>query len=88
MTAIESHIRFEQLGLGGILKHYQLSVPSNQREYSWTDKEVTTLLQDFAQAIIEEEKGYFLGTIVTIPKSGTLEVTPRFVPHESKCREN
>jgi Protein of unknown function DUF262/Protein of unknown function (DUF1524) len=74
MTAIESHIKFEQLGLGSILKHYQLSVPSNQREYSWTDKEVTTLLQDFSQAISEEENGYFLGTIVTIPKSGTLEV--------------
>ncbi len=74
MTRIENQIRFEQIGLGSILKHYQLSVPSNQREYSWTDKEVTTLLQDFSQAINDEENGYFLGTVVTIPKSETLEV--------------
>ena len=77
MNKIENQIHFEQLGLGSILKRYQLNVPPNQREYSWTDKEVTALLQDFSQAISEDESGYFLGTVVTISKTETnsLEVT-------------
>lgn len=75
MAESENQIGFEQLGLGAVLKHNHLIVPPNQREYSWTDKEVTTLFQDFAKAIADGENGYFLGTIVTIPRqSGKLEV--------------
>lgn len=75
MAEPEKQIGFEQLGLGSVLKQNQLSVPPNQREYAWTDHEVTTLLQDFAKAIADGEEGYFLGTIVTIPRpSGILEV--------------
>src|SRR5690242_4706607 len=71
----ESEIGFAQLGLASILKHNQLVVPANQREYSWTVKEVRTLLQDFAKAISGGDGSYFLGTIVTIPRvGGTLEV--------------
>jgi hypothetical protein len=71
----ESEIGFAQLGLASILKHNQLIVPPNQREYSWTEKEVRTLLQDFAKAISEGDGSYFLGTIVTIPRAGgALEV--------------
>lgn len=75
MGKIENQIHFEQLGLGNVLKRYQLIVPPNQREYSWKEREITTLLQDFAQAIADDESGYFLGTVVTIPqKTGVLEV--------------
>lgn len=75
MTDTENQIGFEQLGLGNVLKQNQLVVPPNQREYSWTDKEITTLLQDFAKAIADGERGYFLGTVVTIPHAdGVLEV--------------
>jgi hypothetical protein len=71
----EGEIGFAQLGLANILKQNQLVVPPNQREYSWTVKEVRTLLQDFAKAISEGEGSYFLGTIVTIPRTGgALEV--------------
>src|SRR5260370_11386910 len=71
----ESEIGFAQLGLASILKHNQLIVPPNQREYSRTVKEGRTLLQGFARAIAEGDGSYFLGTIVTIPKtSGVLEV--------------
>jgi hypothetical protein len=63
-----SQIGFHQIGLGGVLRQYMLGVPPNQREYSWTDKEVTTLLQDFAKAISDQEPEYFLGTIVSIPR--------------------
>lgn len=62
-------IGFEQIGLGAVLKRYRLAVPLNQREYSWTDKEVKKLLTDFARAISDEGQDYFLGTVVTIPRS-------------------
>ena len=72
----KSQIAFEQCGLGSVLKHNQLVVPANQREYSWTDRQVGfQLFQDFAKAISDDEPGYFLGTIVTIPRAtGNLEV--------------
>ena len=72
----ETEIGFAQLGLASVLSQNQLAVPPNQREYSWTDKEVRTLLQDFAKTISAGDAGsYFLGTIVTIPRAnGVLEV--------------
>jgi hypothetical protein len=69
----KSSIAFEQVGLASILKQYRLKVPPNQREYSWSEAEVTTLLQDFAKAV-NEGTDYFLGTIVTIPLEDFLEV--------------
>ena len=75
MSESQDQIAFEQLGLGSVLKQSRLFVPPNQREYAWTDREVTQLLQDFAKAINDGEPGYFLGTVVTIPRSdGSLEV--------------
>src|ERR1039457_3770893 len=62
-------IAFQEIGIAGILKQYRLVVPLNLREYSWTDKGVRTLLQDFAKAMSDDESEYFLGTIVTIPRS-------------------
>jgi hypothetical protein len=71
----KSQIAFEQSGLGNVLKQNQLVVPPNQREYAWTDRQVVQLFQDFAKAISDNESGYFLGTIVTIPRmNGNLEV--------------
>lgn len=67
----ETEIGFAQLGLASIIKQNRLVVPPNQRDYSWTAKEVRTLLQDFAKAI-SGDGGYFLGTIVTIPRPGGL----------------
>lgn len=75
MKSNKPPIKFEQIGIGGILRHYNLKVPSHQRDYSWTDKEVTNLFQDLAKAIADNEQEYFLGTIVTIPDAnGILEV--------------
>ncbi len=74
MAEAKGQIAFEELGLGSLLKRYRLRVPPNQREYAWTEREITDLLQDFALAI-NEGKPYFLGTIVTIPREeGSLEV--------------
>ena len=61
---------FSQLGLASILGQNQLVVPPNQRDYSWTVREVKTLFQDFARSIADDDSNYFLGTIVTIPSDG------------------
>jgi len=63
-----SQIGFDQLGLGGVLRRYQLFVPPNQRDYFWTEKEVTKLFQDLALAVDGSRGDYFLGSIVTIPR--------------------
>src|SRR5882757_9226249 len=75
MTDTEAEIGFAQLGLGSILKQNKLSVPPNQREYAWELKYVRTLFQDFAREIDSDDRLYFLGTIVTIPRpNGVLEI--------------
>ncbi len=74
MSNHKSQIIVTQKGIGEILKQFQLKVPPNQRDYSWTDLEVTTLFQDLAKAIADNEIEYFLGTISTIPDLGFLEV--------------
>jgi hypothetical protein len=70
-----NQIAFEELGLGAVLRRYELRVPLNQREYAWeVEPHVTQLLQDFARAI-NDDGPYFLGTVVTIPRAeGELEV--------------
>jgi Protein of unknown function DUF262/Protein of unknown function (DUF1524) len=73
MPEPRGRIEFTETGLGGILRQYRLRVPANQREYAWTEKEVTTLFTDLAKAIANERnEDYFLGTIVTIPRSPDL----------------
>jgi hypothetical protein len=75
MGETKSQIAFEEMGLGSVLRSYRLEVPPNQREYSWTEREVAQLLHDFTKAM-NEDGAYFLGTLVTIPRSddGALEV--------------
>ncbi len=73
MAEPSGQIGFEELGIGGVLRRYRLEVPPNQREYSWTDKEVSKLFQDLMWAVSDEQSAfYFLGTIVTIPRSPEL----------------
>ena len=67
------HMEFEQLGIGQVLGRSRLFVPPNQRDYAWTELEVSTLYQDFQRAVTAGSS-YFLGTIVTIPRDGMLEV--------------
>lgn len=71
-----SEISLVHLGISTILKQNRFVVPANQREYSWTTKEVQTLLKDFSNAISNgESEVHYLGTIVTIPKDAdVLEV--------------
>jgi len=71
MVETRSQIGFEQAGIGSVLRQNILVVPPNQREYAW-GREVTQMFKDFARAI--NERDYFLGTIVTIPRTDNLEV--------------
>ena len=71
----DATFNFTLLGLASILGQNQLAVPPNQRDYSWTVREVKTLFQDLARSIADDDENYFLGTIVTIPRDdGRLEV--------------
>lgn len=71
-TDTESEIGFAQLGLGGVLKHNQLAVPPNQREYAWEKKEVQALFRDISREIGLGSHSYFVGTIVTIPRPNSI----------------
>ena len=55
MSEVKGQIVLEQHGVAQVLKLYRLAVPVNQREYSWTEKEVTTLLQDLTKAIPDDD---------------------------------
>lgn len=71
----EADIGFAYLGIGSVLSQHTLRVPLNQREYSWTEREVQHLFHDLANALGANAPEYFLGSIVTIPReSGVLEV--------------
>src|SRR3546814_14104073 len=63
-----SSFSFQALGLGSVLKLNRLSVPLYQREYAWKEEKVEQLLRDLQRAK-DDQTDYFLGTIVTIPRS-------------------
>ncbi len=68
-------IGFEQLGIGSVLSRNKILLPPNQREYSWTEREVNDLFHDLGKAISDNAPEYFLGSIVAMPRSpGVLEV--------------
>jgi hypothetical protein len=47
MAGPKTPIGFDHLGLGSVLSRNRLTVPLNQREYSWEKKHVIDLLTDF-----------------------------------------
>jgi hypothetical protein len=61
---MDHKMEFDVLGIATVLKRYRLSVPPNQREYAWTEDQVTDLLQDLQAAMRSNKDAYFLGTIV------------------------
>jgi hypothetical protein len=68
-------IEFQHKAIGQILAEQRLCVPIHQRSYRWEDEHITSLFQDFANAIIDDAPDYFLGTIVlTSDESETPEI--------------
>lgn len=57
---------FDITTIGKLLKAERLSVPINQRPYKWEDLHIRNLLQDFDEAISNDDKDYFLGTLVLV----------------------
>jgi len=51
-------------GIGHALSDNMLAVPIYQRSYAWEEIHVLELFQDIATAISEQEKEYFIGSIV------------------------
>jgi uncharacterized protein with ParB-like and HNH nuclease domain len=51
-------------GIGQYLKLKGLIVPKYQRDYAWEEKHVNDLLMDISNALQNEEKEYFIGSIV------------------------
>ena len=68
-------IGFEHEGIGTTIARENLTVPLNQREYSWERAHVLALLQDVNGARTEGKPSYFLGSIVlSRTEDGQLEV--------------
>lgn len=57
-------IRITPEHIGSAIRSKFLSVPPNQREYSWKDKHVKALFDDLKNVITAKGAEYFLGTIV------------------------
>ena len=72
MASAEIPIEVSHAGLADILNKHKLVVPPNQRDYSWTQTEVTRLFQDFAGAMLDDDGDYFLGTVVLVAKQGEI----------------
>lgn len=45
-------------------------VPDYQREYVWTDKQITQLLEDIDEQMDSSSSEYFIGTILVSPRDG------------------
>ena len=70
MPRSAEEIGFEHRGIGAVLAHNRLAVPLNQREFSWEQEHVQDLLSDLANAIANNKRAYFLGTVVLTSGDG------------------
>ena len=60
------NFRFENKGIGNLLREGGLSVPPNQRSYAWEEAHVRNYLEDLNEAITNGQSDYFLGTVVLV----------------------
>ena len=58
-------------GLGKILMESRFAVPNHQRDYSWTEDEVSRMLDDVEAAQSAEDETYFIGLMVFMESEGT-----------------
>lgn len=55
---------YELKGIASVIASTFLTVPINQRSYSWTEKEVKDFLNDLSKGVASSEPFYYLGPIV------------------------
>jgi len=51
----------EAPGIGRLLSEHSFTVPNHQRDYSWTEDELTELLDDVTSALASNNPAYFIG---------------------------
>jgi hypothetical protein len=57
------------VGIGRLLREgSKFTVPHHQRDYSWTEDEIDQLFIDIADAQCTNQRDYFIGLLVFIPK--------------------
>lgn len=61
----DKSFEFDSVGLAQVFANNTLKIPAHQRDYAWTEEEVSRLLTDLAAAK-DKRLDYFLGTIVGI----------------------
>ncbi len=70
------YLNAEPYGIGELIQlKKRFRVPDHQRDYSWTEEEVGTFIDDILGAIRREVSDYFVGLIVLIgPRAGAWEI--------------
>ena len=70
------YLNAEPHGIGELIQlKKRFHVPEHQRDYSWTEEEVATFIDDILSAIRRNVGDYFVGLIVLIgPRSGAWEI--------------
>jgi hypothetical protein len=65
-SIVPSNFRFDNKGIGDLLREGRLEVPPNQRSYAWEESHVRNFLEDLNEAIASGQEDYFLGTVVVV----------------------
>ena len=66
MKRMENH----KFTIAGAFKECFYVVPDYQREYVWTEKQVTQLLEDISEQMDDDSVEYFIGTILVSSRNG------------------
>ena len=70
----DTHIKYNDHSINSAFKNHYI-VPDYQREYVWKDEQVEQLLADLLDAYnTDNQKAYFLGTIVTYDSGSQFEL--------------
>ena len=71
-----TYLNAEPSGIGELIQlKKRFRVPEHQRDYSWTEEEVSTFVEDILSAIRRNMGDYFVGLIVLIgPRGGAWEI--------------
>ena len=71
MARIENHkFEMEKLTIEKAFKDCFYVVPDYQREYVWTEKQITQLLEDINEQMDSSSSEYFIGTVLVSPRDG------------------
>ena len=61
----------ESLNIRALFTNSLFKIPDYQRPYSWEDQQVEQLWEDIQDSYSNENKNYFLGSVITVKQKGT-----------------